>query len=115
MPVAEALSRVLSGAEPLAAEWIPLDDAHGRVLTADVAALRTQPPADLSAMDGYAVRAVDVAKVPARLRLVGEVAAGHPFGGTVGSGETARIFTGGLLPRGSDTIVIQENAAREGE
>src|SRR5216684_7046443 len=115
MPVAEALSRVLADAEPLAAEATPLTEAHGRVLAADVAALRTQPPADVSAMDGYAVRAADVAAVPASLKLVGEVAAGHPFHGSVGAGEAARIFTGGLLPRGSDTIVIQENTARAGE
>ena len=115
MPVAQALSRVLADAEPLPAQFVPLPDAHGRVLTADVAALRTQPPGDVSAMDGYAVRALDIAKVPARLKLVGEVAAGHPFNGSVGAGEAARIFTGGLLPRGSDTIVVQENTAREGQ
>jgi molybdopterin molybdotransferase len=114
MPVAEALSRVLADAEPLPAQSVPLTDAHGRVLTVDVAALRTHPPADVSAMDGYAVRAVDVASIPARLKLVGEVAAGHPFNGIVRAGEAARIFTGGLLPPGSDTIVIQEHASREG-
>jgi molybdopterin molybdotransferase len=115
MPVAEALARVLADAEPLAAEAVPLAKAHGRVLAADVAALRTQPPADVSAMDGYAVRSIDVAKTPAKLKLVGEVAAGHPFRGTVGAGEAARIFTGGVLPPGTDTIVIQENTAREGD
>src|SRR5436189_29874 len=115
MPVAEALSRVLSGAEPLAAEWIPLDDAHGRVLAADVAALRTQPPADLSAMDGYAVRAADVASAPVTLKIAGEVAAGRPFAGEVHTGEAARIFTGGVVPPGADTIVIQENTSRDGE
>src|SRR5262245_15093537 len=115
MPVAEALARVLADAKPLAPEPAPLKKAHGRVLAADLAALRTQPPADVSAMDGYAVRAADVAKAPARLKLVGEVAAGHPFQGAVGAGEAARIFTGGVLPPGSDTIVIQENASREGE
>jgi molybdopterin molybdotransferase len=115
MPVAQALSRVLADAEPLAADCVPLAEARGRVLTEDFAALRTQPPADVSAMDGYAVRAVDVATIPARLKLVGEVAAGHPFDGTVGAGEAARIFTGGILPRGSDTIVIQENTTREGD
>jgi molybdopterin molybdotransferase len=114
MPVAEALSRVLADAEPLPAQSVPLTDAHGRVLTVDVAALRTHPPADVSAMDGYAVRAIDVASIPARLKLVGEVAAGHPFNGIVGAGEAARIFTGGLLPSGSNTIVIQEHASREG-
>ena len=115
MPIAEALDRVLAGAEPLPAESAPLVDAHGRVLAADVAALRTQPPADVSAMDGYAVRSADVARAPVKLRLVGEVAAGHPFQGTVGAGEAARIFTGGVLPPGADTIVIQEKVAREGD
>jgi molybdopterin molybdotransferase len=115
MPVAEALARVLAEAEPLPAEPAPLADACGRVLAADVTALRTQPPADVSAMDGYAVRAADVAKVPVDLKLVGEVAAGHPFEGTVGVGEAARIFTGGVLPPGADTIVIQENAERVGD
>src|SRR5260370_38544800 len=115
MPVAEALSRVLADAEPLPAQSVPLADAHGRVLTAGVAALRTHPPANVSAMDGYAVRAIDVAKIPARLKLVGEVAAGHPFNGSVGAGEAARIFTGGLLPPGSDAIAIQENASPEAD
>src|SRR3989442_15180115 len=115
MPVAEALSRVLADAEPLAGEPTPLTEAHGRVLAADVAALRTQPPADVSAMDGYAVRSTDVARVPAKLKLIGEVAAGHPFGGRVGAGEAARIFTGGVLPPDADTVVIQENTTREGE
>jgi molybdopterin molybdotransferase len=115
MPVAEALARVLADARPLAAEAAPLAQAHGRVLAADVAALRTQPPADVSAMDGYAVRSADVAKAPVKLKLVGEVAAGHPFRGAVGAGEAARIFTGGVLPPGTDTIVIQENTVREGE
>ncbi|HET7252344.1 MAG TPA: molybdopterin molybdenumtransferase MoeA, partial [Xanthobacteraceae bacterium] len=115
MPVAEALARVLAEAEPLPAEAAPLVDACGRVLAGDVTALRTQPPADVSAMDGYAVRAADVAKAPVRLTLIGEVAAGHPFEGAVGPGEAARIFTGGVLPPGADTIVIQENAVREGD
>src|SRR5262245_36893929 len=114
MPVAEALARVLAGAEPLPAQAAPLGEAHGRVLAEDVAALRTQPPANVSAMDGYAVRSADVAAVPARLKLVGEVAAGHPFAGTVGAGEAARIFTGGVIPPGADTIVIQKHTTREG-
>src|SRR6516164_6772294 len=109
MPVAEALSRVLADAEPLAAESTPLRLAHGRVLAANVAALRTQPPADVSAMDGYAVRSADVARVPVKLKLIGEVAAGHPFQGTVGAGEAARIFTGGVLPPGTDAIAISRS------
>jgi molybdopterin molybdotransferase len=115
MPVAEALARVLADAEPLAAEAVPLAQAHGRVLAADVAALRTQPPADVSAMDGYAVRSIDVAKTPAKLKLVGEVAAGHPFRGTVGAGKTARVSRVVPPPPGTDTIVIQENTVREGD
>ncbi|MGH6768358.1 MAG: molybdopterin molybdotransferase MoeA [Xanthobacteraceae bacterium] len=115
MPVAEALARVLAEAQPLPAEATPLIDAHGRVLAEDLTALRTQPPADVSAMDGYAARAADVATVPAKLTVIGEVAAGHPFAGAIGAGNTARIFTGGVLPPGADTIVIQENTTREGD
>ena len=114
MSVAEALSRVLADAAPLPAERVPLDDALGRVLTEDVAALRTQPPASVSAMDGYAVRGADVAGAPVALTVIGEVAAGHPFDGTVRAGEAARIFTGGLMPEGTDTVVIQEHTARDG-
>lgn len=115
MPVAEALQRVLTEATPLPAEMVPLADALGRVLTEDVAALRTQPPAAVSAMDGYAVQANDVARGPATLKLIGEVAAGHPFNGQVGPGEAARIFTGGVMPKGSDTVVIQELAKSDGK
>ncbi len=115
LSVADALARVLADAGPLPPERAALIDAHGRVLAADVAALRTQPPQDLSAMDGYAVRAGSVATVPATLRVIGEVAAGHPFDGKVGDGEAARIFTGGVVPPGADTIVIQENTKREGD
>jgi molybdopterin molybdotransferase len=115
MPVADALARVLIAAEPLAVESVPLDAAFGRVLASDLEALRTQPPDDVSAMDGYAVRAADVVKVPATLKVIGEVAAGHPFDGAVKAGEAARIFTGGVMPTGSDTVVIQENTARAGD
>jgi molybdopterin molybdotransferase len=115
MSVADALARVLAGVEPLPGESAPLIDAHGRVLSADVAALRTQPPSDVSAMDGYAVRSADVATVPTTLKLIGEVAAGHPFDGSLGPGEAARIFTGGVVPPGADTIVIQENTSRAGD
>src|SRR5512139_979926 len=115
MPVAEALARVLAEAEPLPAEAAPLVDACGRVLAGDVTALRTQPPADVSAMDGYAVRAADIAKAPARLKVIGEVAAGRPFAQTLGAGEAARIFTGGVMPQGADAIVIQENTKRDGD
>src|SRR5581483_11755461 len=113
MPVADALAQVLKDAGPLATELVALADAAGRVLAADVAAKITQPPADLSAMDGYAVRAEDIAHAPVMLKLLGEVAAGHPLAVTVAAGETARIFTGGVLPAGTDTVVIQENTTRQ--
>ena len=112
MSVAEALERVLADAQPLPAETVALKDALGRVLTQDLAALRTQPPEAVSAMDGYALRAADIAQAPATLTVIGEVAAGHPFAGTVGPGQAARIFTGGIMPAGSDTVAIQENAKR---
>jgi molybdopterin molybdotransferase len=113
--VAEALDHVLAHAAPLLPQSAPLDDALGRVLAAELSALRTQPPADVSAMDGYAVRAADVAKAPARLRVIGEVAAGRPFTAKVGPGEAARIFTGGVVPVGADTVVVQEITEREGD
>jgi molybdopterin molybdotransferase len=115
LPVPDALARVLEGAEPLPVERVPLAEAEGRVLAADLTARRTQPPDDVSAMDGYAVHGEDAAAAPVRLTLIGEVAAGRPFAGPVGRGETARIFTGGVLPPGTDTVVIQENTAREGD
>jgi molybdopterin molybdotransferase len=115
LSVAEAQAGVLKDVGALAPETVALRDAHGRVLAADIAALRTQPPAAVSAMDGYAVRSADVASAPARLRLIGEVAAGHPFDSSVGPGEAARIFTGGVLPPGADTVVVQEITAREGD
>jgi molybdopterin molybdotransferase len=113
--VADALARILDGVKPLPGESATLLDAVGRVLASDLVALRTQPPEDLSAMDGYAARAADVAKVPATLKVIGEVAAGHPFEGKISDGEVARIFTGGVVPPGADTIVIQENTKREGD
>src|SRR5262245_52735355 len=113
MPVAEALALVLDGVDPLPAEAVPLHEAFGRVLAHDLAAQRTQPPDAVSAMDGYAVRADDLVDAPTTLAVIGEVAAGHPFDGAVGPGQAARIFTGGVLPPGTDTVVIQENTTRE--
>ncbi len=115
MAVAEALQRVLTDARPLPLETVPLNDALGRVLAEDLTALRTQPPAAVSAMDGYAVRAADVTQAPVKLKLIGEIAAGHPFDREVKTGETARIFTGGVMPQGADTVVIQEITARKGD
>ncbi len=115
MPVEEALARLLGAVEPLAAETVPLAEAAGRVLAAPVVARRTTPGADVSAMDGYAVRAQDAATIPATLRLIGESAAGRPFAGTVDPGTAVRIFTGAVLPTGADAIVIQEDTTRAGE
>ncbi len=102
LSVAEALALVLADAVALPAEATALVDACGRVLAGDLVALRTQPPADVSAMDGYAVRAADVAAAPVHLAVVGEVAAGRPFDREIGPGEAARIFTGGVMPRGAN-------------
>lgn len=113
MPVDDALAAILAGAEPLADEMVALDACHHRVLARDLAALRTQPPEAMSAMDGYAVRADDATSA-ARLRVTGEVAAGRPFDRAVQPGEAVRIFTGGVMPDGADAVVIQEDATRDG-
>ena len=115
LSVAEAMQRVLEHAAPLPAKEVPLCDAAGLVLACPLSARRTQPPADVSAMDGYAVRAADTAGAPVRLKVIGEVAAGRPFAQTLGAGEAARIFTGGVMPQGADAIVIQENTKRDGD
>jgi molybdopterin molybdotransferase len=114
LPVAEALARITASNTPLEAEAVPLADAAGRVLAADVAARLTQPPFRSSAMDGYAVRKADLQTLPARLKLIGESAAGHPFSGQVRPGEAVRIFTGALVPAGADLVVIQENVTAVG-
>jgi molybdopterin molybdotransferase len=113
MPVADALSAVLTGADPLPEEMVALDSAHHRVLARDLAASRTQPPQAMSAMDGYAVRAIDAARAAARLKVIGEIAAGQPFERAVGAGEAVRIFTGGVIPEGADAVIIQEDTVVE--
>ena len=109
MPVAEAKDRILKDAKPLPRENVPLHHCAGRVLAAGVKAKRDQPPFPASAMDGYAVRFADVQTVPARLKIIGVAPAGHGFGGTVKAGQAVRIFTGAPVPKGADTVVIQEN------
>lgn len=94
-------------------EDLPLSQAAGRVLATAVVARRTQPSFDASAMDGYAVRSADLAEGPVPLRLIGESAAGRPFRGSVGAGETVRIFTGAPVPAGTDAVLIQEDAATD--
>jgi len=112
LPVDQALAKILEGVRPKNAETVPLAEASGRVLAKPIAALRTQPPFPASAMDGYAVRAADLASVPARLRVIGEAPAGAPFAGDVAPGETVRIFTGAPVPDGADAVLIQENTNR---
>src|ERR1700758_3370014 len=115
MPVVDALSAILAGAEPLSEEMVALDAAHHRVLARDVAALRTQPPQAMSAMDGYAVRSADASHVAARFKVIGEVAAGRPCETVLRAGEAVRIFTGGVIPQGADAVVIQEDTVRDGD
>ena len=111
LPVDEAKARILAGVTPMATENVKLAEAAGRVLATAVTAARDQPPFAASAMDGYAVRGSDVAEVPVTLRVIGMAAAGHGFTGPVGEGEAVRIFTGAPMPRGADTVVIQENTS----
>src|SRR6476619_530135 len=115
MPVADATAAILAGADPLPEETIALDAAWHRVLARDLAARRTQPPQAMSAMDGYAVRAADAADLSARLKVIGEVAAGRPFARKVEANEAARIFTGGVIPDGADAVIIQEDTAADGD
>ncbi len=111
--VDEARDRILAALSPTAPETVPLAQGWGRVLARPVLSRVTQPPADVSAMDGYAVRAAD-ATLGAVLKLVGTSPAGHPWEGTVGPGETVRIFTGGFMPAGADGVLLQEDATADG-
>ncbi|MBP2312366.1 molybdopterin molybdotransferase MoeA [Azospirillum soli] len=117
--VAEARARILSAFSALPAETVALPDALGRVLAEAVVARLTQPPFQATAMDGWAVRAADIddadATTPITLRRIGEASAGHAFAGTVGSGETVRIFTGAPLPAGADAVVMQEDTEADGD
>ena len=113
LPVDEARSRVLKDAKTINdVEDVTLAEAIGRKLARDVFATRAQPPFAASAMDGYAVRAEDIATLPSTLEIIGEAPAGHGFGGTVSAGQAVRIFTGAPVPQGADTIVIQEDTER---
>jgi len=104
----EALRIVLENTQPLPSVWLPLDDVLGHCLAEDIRADRDIPAADRSAMDGYAVRASDVKQCPCELCVVGEVAAGSAARPRVKPGTCARIFTGGNVPPGADTVVMVE-------
>ncbi len=112
--VAEARARILAALSPLAAETVPIGAASGRCLHEDLRAERSHPAADISAMDGYAVRSADVMNVPAALTIIGEAQAGTRFSGRMAHGEAVRILTGGIVPDDADTIIIQENVTRDG-
>ena len=105
----EAQSRIGACFAPLGSETISLERAVDRVLFEDIIARRTVPPANVSAMDGYALRFSEVSQGE-MLKVVGESAAGHPFTGELKKGQALRIFTGAILPQGADTVLIQENA-----
>lgn len=110
LPVDEAIARIIASITPLAEEPVSLDEALGRTLAAPLAATRTQPPFPASAMDGYAVRAVDTENAPAELKIIGVAAAGHGFEGTVGRGQAVGLSTGAPMPDGADAVLIKENA-----
>jgi molybdopterin molybdotransferase len=112
--VDEARSRILAGLHPTGAEILPLASAWRRVSAAPVVARLRHPPQDVSAMDGYALRAAD-GVVGAVLRVAGHAPAGHPWEGTLKSGEALRLFTGSIVPDGADSVLLQEDASREGD
>lgn len=108
LPLEEAQRRLLALARPLQAETLGVDQALGRFLAADLRAARTQPSADLSAMDGYALAGTGP------WSLVGESRAGHPFAGCVEPGSAVRISTGAAIPQGATTVLVQEDARSDG-
>lgn len=107
--VEEARARILGAFAPLPPETVAVTAALGRVLAADLIARVTQPPKDVSAMDGYALRSADVERLPATLEVVAEIPAGQSYAAPLQAGQAARIFTGAPLPAGADCIVIQED------
>lgn len=112
--VEEARERIVSALAPVGPEIVSLASAWGRVLASPVAARMDKPGSDVSAMDGYALRAADCAAPPVRLSVIGAAPAGHPFRGRIGPGEAVRVFTGSVIPDGADAVVIQEDTD-EGE
>ncbi len=114
LSVSDATARILDGVTATASEPVTLLSARGRTLAAPIAAKLTQPPFDVSSMDGYAVSSRDVATVPVTLNCTGEAAAGRRFQGTMTAGQCVRIFTGAPMPGGADAVVIQEDTAVDG-
>jgi molybdopterin molybdotransferase len=115
LSVEQARGKILAGLRPMPEEVVPLSQGWGRVLARDIAARTAVPPADVSAMDGYALKAADIATAPATLRVVGSAPAGHPYIGHVGPGQAVRLFTGSVVPQGCDVVVAQEDTSRQGD
>lgn len=119
LQIGEAQQKVLEEIPVLGIERIHIMEAIGRVLAQDVQAVRNVPSSDNSAMDGYCVIHDDLAGAnsanPKRIRVIGESPAGHPFTGTVASGQAVRIFTGGTIPTGADTVIMLEDTEKDGD
>lgn len=115
LTVEQAFDRIVDQAPPLPTEQIAVADAVGRVIASPIAARRSQPGTNLSAMDGFAVVSTDLDGSMKTLKVIGESAAGHPFAAGLVSGQAVRIFTGAALPNGADQVIIQENVTREGD
>lgn len=111
LSVEDARARILALVRPTGPETVPLAEAWGRVTAAHLAARLDQPPADVSAMDGYALRAAD----EGARTVIGDAPAGHPFASAVGAGQAVRLFTGSVVPSGADAVLIQEDASRDGD
>ncbi|NNC37210.1 MAG: molybdopterin molybdenumtransferase MoeA [Acidimicrobiales bacterium] len=115
IPVDQAVKKIVSTAEKMPVTPMPLRNAVGYVLASDIHSRTTLPPLDASAMDGYAIAHSDDLKKGSKFKVIGESPAGNPFTGTVGANECIRIFTGGVVPRGADHVIIQENVSRDGD
>jgi len=114
LSVSAARGKILAAITSTSGETISLPNAAGRVLCAPLTSRLTQPPADVSAMDGFALRAADGQR-GADLKIIGAAPAGHPFTGIVGPGQAVRLFTGSFIPGGADTVLIQEDATVDGD
>src|ERR1700740_2604697 len=111
----EAIRIIRSAAQPLGTERIALEEAAGRILAAPVIAGIDSPRADVSAMDGYAVRQADLAQFPVTLKIAGESFPGVGWPNALEPGCCVRIFTGAPLPEGADRVLIQEHVRRDGD
>jgi molybdopterin molybdotransferase len=114
LSVEAARATILEPLRPTPAVLVALPEAWGMVTAVPVLARLTQPPADVSAMDGYALRSGD-GGIGSSRRVIGAAPAGHPFAGRVGAGEAVRLFTGSVMPEGADTVLLQEDATRDGD